>query len=124
MDTRVITEIADYFRDEIKAPIPTNYPFVGEDFNTTRAGIHADGLLKNEEIYNIFDTEELLSRPLRVMVTDKSGMAGIARWLNENIPSIRKGEAEEIGKRHPGVKYIFDWVTKQYENGRTSYNFV
>ena len=120
INTRVITEIAEYFRDEIKASIPSNYPFVGEDFNTTRAGIHADGLLKNEEIYNIFDTEAILNRPLRVMVTDKSGMAGIARWLNENIPSIKDGGAEEIGKRHPGVKYIFDWVMQQYEQGRTT----
>ena len=28
-------------------------PFVGRNFNVTRAGIHADGLLKDEEIYNI-----------------------------------------------------------------------
>ena len=120
MDTRVITEIADYFRNVIKAPVPTNYPFAGEDFNTTRAGIHADGLLKNEEIYNIFDTAAILNRPLRVMVTDKSGMAGIARWLNENVASIRSGAAEEVSKRHPGVKYIYEWVMKQYETGRTT----
>lgn len=35
---------------------PPQTPFVGSNFNVTRAGIHADGLLKNEEIYNIFDT--------------------------------------------------------------------
>ncbi len=120
MDTRVITEIAEYFNNEIKAPIPTNYPFVGADFNTTRAGIHADGLLKNEEIYNIFDTAALLNRPLRVMVTDKSGMAGIARWLNENIPGIVKGNMEKLTKRHPGVKYIYEWVMAQYDRGRTT----
>ena len=120
MDTRVITEIADYFINEIRAPIPSNYPFTGEDFNTTRAGIHADGLLKNEEIYNIFDTAAILNRSLRVMVTDKSGMAGIARWLNENIPTIVDGTMEPVGKRHPGVKYIFDWVMQQYEQGRTT----
>ena len=88
MDTRVITEIAEYFRTEIQAPIPANYPFVGSEFNVTRAGIHADGILKNPEIYNIFDTERILHRPVRVMVTDKSGMAGIAQWINENIPAI------------------------------------
>jgi len=120
MDTKVITEIAEYFKDEIKAPVPTNYPFIGEDFNTTRAGIHADGLLKNEEIYNIFDTEKLLGRPLRVMVTDKSGMAGIARWLNENIDFIRQGKRKPLGKRHPGIKYIYEWVVKQYAQGRTT----
>ncbi|MCH8949342.1 MAG: histone-lysine N-methyltransferase, partial [Chloroflexi bacterium] len=47
----VITEIAEYFREEIGYQIPHPYPFVGRDFNTTRAGIHADGLLKSPEIY-------------------------------------------------------------------------
>jgi citrate (Re)-synthase len=120
MDTRVITEIADYFRDEIKAPIAANYPFVGADFNVTRAGIHADGILKNPEIYNIFDTERLLDRPIRVMVTDKSGMAGIAQWINENIPGVAGHPIEAVSKRHPGVKRINAWVMEQYAQGRTT----
>ena len=44
MDTRVITELADYFTNEIGYQIPNMTPFVGKHFNTTRAGIHADGL--------------------------------------------------------------------------------
>jgi isopropylmalate/homocitrate/citramalate synthase len=120
IDTTVITEIADYFRDVVGAEIPANYPFVGEDFNTTRAGIHADGILKNPEIYNIFDTEKILARPIRTMVTDKSGFAGIARWLNENVPSIKDGTREEVTKRHPGIKHIASWVEEQYAHGRTT----
>lgn len=120
MDTTVITDIAEYYRDNLKADIPANYPFVGSEFNVTRAGIHADGLLKNQEIYNIFDTETLLKRPLRVLVTDKSGMAGIARWLNENIPYILDGKVEPVNKRHSGVKNINDWVAEQYAQGRTT----
>ena len=46
------------------------------DFNVTRAGIHADGLLKNEEIYNCFDTLKLLKRPAGVAITDKSRRRG------------------------------------------------
>ncbi len=120
IDLTVITEIADYFRNEVEANIPANYPFVGEDFNTTRAGIHADGILKNQEIYNIFDTERLLNRPIRTMVTDKSGYAGIARWLNENVPLIRQGKRAEVTKRHPGIKYIVTWVEEEYRGGRTT----
>ena len=118
MNLEVINEIADYYRNEVKANIPRNYPFVGEDFNTTRAGIHADGLLKNEEIYNIFDTKALLNRPLKVMVTDKSGMAGIAHWLNNNVHLIVSGQTEKVSKRHPGVKQINTWVDEQYQQGR------
>ena len=60
VDTTVITDIARYFEKEIGYKIPPNYPFVGADFNVTRAGVHADGLIKCEEIYNIFDTTRIL----------------------------------------------------------------
>ena len=56
MDPTVITEIADFFRKDVGYDIPPMTPFVGRNFNVTKAGIHADGLLKDEEIYNIFNT--------------------------------------------------------------------
>ena len=67
-DTTVITEIAEYYQKELGYHIPEQTPFVGKNFNITRAGIHADGLLKNEEIYNIFDTAKFLNRPAQVAV--------------------------------------------------------
>ena len=82
MDTTVITELAEYYEKEIGYHIPERTPFVGKNFNVTRAGIHADGLLKNEEIYNIFDTDKLLNRPVLVAVSNTSGLAGIAHWMN------------------------------------------
>ncbi|MBF0593366.1 MAG: histone-lysine N-methyltransferase [Candidatus Omnitrophica bacterium] len=117
MDTTVITEIADYFHKEMGIVIPPNYPFVGSAFNTTQAGIHADGVFKNEEIYNIFDTSTLLNRPLRVTVTDKSGLAGVAFWVDTflNLPSDRK-----VDKQHPGIVAIAKWVEEQYRNLRTT----
>jgi len=118
--TEVITEIANYYRDVIRAHIPTNYPFVGAEFNTTRAGIHADGLLKNPEIYNAFDTERILGRKIGVTVTDKSGLAGIAHWLNDYLGVKYFKPGETISKRHPGVRRIYDWVMAQYADGRTT----
>lgn len=82
MDTTVITEMAEYYEKEIGYKLPSRTPFVGKNFNVTRAGIHADGLLKNEEIYNIFDTEKFLNRPVMVAVSNTSGLAGIAHWIN------------------------------------------
>ncbi len=120
IETTVITEIAEYFRQNIRAEIPANYPLVGEEFNTTRAGIHADGLMKNPEIYNIFDTEKILNRPIMVSVTDKSGVAGIAHWLNAHAKELTHGWVEPISKRHPGVRHIYDWVMEQYAQGRTT----
>ena len=73
VDYAVITEIAEYFTERIGHAVPTNFPLVGRDFNVTRAGIHADGLTKSEEIYNCFDTRAILARPPGVAITDKSG---------------------------------------------------
>jgi isopropylmalate/homocitrate/citramalate synthase len=115
IDTTVITDIAQYFRNKIDFKIPANFPFVGSDFNVTRAGVHADGLIKNEEIYNIFDTTKILKRPIVPMVTDKSGKAGIAYWINSHFGLT--GDSA-IDKRHPGISKINKWINEEYEDGR------
>ncbi len=117
MDPTVITEIADYFKTNMGYKIPPMTPFVGKNFNVTRAGIHADGLLKDEEIYNIFDTKKILNRPASVMVSKTSGLAGIAYWMNSNYEL--SGE-NELDKRDPIVAAVKEWVDKEYEDGRTS----
>lgn len=115
MDPTVITEIADYFTKEMNYHIPPMTPFVGEDFNMTRAGIHADGMLKDEEIYNIFDTGAILNRPAGVTVSSTSGAAGIAYWINSHY---RLSGDDMISKRDPMVTEIKKWVDEQYANGR------
>jgi len=117
IDTTAITEMAEYFRREMGFPIPSNYPFVGSEFNSTSAGIHADGMMKNEEIYNIFDTTKILRRPMGVIITDKSGIAGIAHWVNSHL---ELDADKKIDKRHPGLAKIHKWVMEQYEEGRTT----
>ena len=117
MDPTVITQIAEFFQNEIGYSIPPMTPFVGRNFNVTRAGIHADGLLKDEEIYNIFNTEKLLDRPATVAVSKTSGLAGIAYWINQNYRL--RGE-RQLGKRDRLVEQMKDWVDAQYESGRTT----
>lgn len=117
MDTTVITEIADYFKNEIGCDIPPMTPFVGRNFNITRAGIHADGLMKDEEIYNIFNTKKLLNRPAGVAITNTSGLAGIAYWINEKYGLT--GE-KALDKRSPLVLALKGWIDLQYEDGRRS----
>lgn len=110
IDTNVITEIAEYYTEHIGAEIPTFYPFVGKNFNVTRAGIHADGLAKYEHVYNIFNTTKLLGRPPRVAITDKSGVDGVALWVN-NYLSL--GDGEKVSKR--AIAKIARWVRNQYD---------
>lgn len=109
LDTTVITELADYMRS-IGMPIPDNYPFAGRSFNTTRAGIHAGGLRRDERIYNIFDTKALLGKPPRVGITDKSGADGVAIWVNEHF-----GLSADQGLSKIKVHKVARWVIDQYE---------
>ena len=112
----VITEMAEYYERVIGTTLASNYPFVGKDFNTTRAGIHAGGLRKFEQIYNIFDTTALLNRPPRVAITDKSGTDGVALWVNDFL-GLQGEERLTVMK----VAKIQRWVMDQYEKeGRMS----
>lgn len=117
MDTTVITDLARYYEKKIGFKVPPQTPFVGENFNVTKAGIHADGLLKNEEIYNIFDTKKFLKRPPLVSLNQNSGAAGVALWINESYGL--EGE-HRVGKHSPVVKYVKSWIDEQYANGRMS----
>ena len=117
MDTTAITDIAHYYQDVIGYHIPPMTPFVGKNFNVTKAGIHADGLMKDEEIYNIFDTNKFLNRPAGVMITKTAGLAGIAYWINEYF-SLK--DERKIDKHDPLVTSLKEWVDKEYENGRVS----
>jgi isopropylmalate/homocitrate/citramalate synthase len=116
-DTRinyaVITELAEYANKELGFDIPGYYPLVGRNFNVTRAGIHADGLLKNEEIYNCFDTKNLLNRPVGVAITDKAGAAGIKHYIEERYQI-------EIAKHDPRVSEIKDRIDSEYVAERVS----
>jgi len=117
INTRAITEMADYVNSEMDYNIPHHFPFVGENFNVTRAGIHADGIVKHEEIYNIFDTKKILARPIEIAITDKSGKAGIAHWINRHY-SLEDPAA--IDKRHPSISRIYQHVSKKFEEGRVT----
>jgi len=108
-----ITELADYARKELNLEIARNYPLVGSDFNVTRAGIHADGLLKNEEIYNCFDTDKLLGRPVGVAITDKTGAAGIKHWVEARYDIV-------IPKHDARITKIKDRIDAEYAADRVS----
>ena len=97
--------------------MPAQTPFAGANFNVTRAGIHADGLLKNEEIYNIFDTGKFLKRPPLVNINQNSGTAGVAHWLNASYGLT--GD-KQVDKHSPIVTFIKDWIDSEYASGRVA----
>ena len=117
MDPTAITEIARYFRDEMGYDIPPMTPFVGDSFNVTKAGIHADGLMKDEEIYNIFNTRKILGRAPGVAISNTSGLAGIAYWINEHYGLTG---SDMVDKDSEIVVKLKEWVDEMYSGGRTT----
>ncbi|MGR3319545.1 MAG: 2-isopropylmalate synthase [Candidatus Anammoxibacter sp.] len=116
IDTRYITEIADYISKDVGIDIPSNYPLVGNNFNKTRAGIHADGLSKDERVYNIFNTKKLLNKTPQICITDKSGADGVAFWVNQFLGLSGEGRLSKAK-----IAKIAKWVNEQYEvHGRNT----
>ena len=104
-----------HMKKDIGYDIPPMTPYVGQAFNQTRAGIHADGLMKDEEIYTIFDTKKILNKPATVQISKTSGLAGIAYWINQTYGL--EGE-QLLDKRSELVVAMKEWVDQQYEEGR------
>ncbi|MDQ6772544.1 MAG: 2-isopropylmalate synthase [Candidatus Dormibacteraeota bacterium] len=115
MEPKALTEIAELYRS-IGEPIDQRLPFVGQNFNVTRAGIHADGLIKDEEIYNPFDTTALLGRPPGVAVGERSGAAGLLLWLRAHRPDLARG----LGKSDARLRAMQEQVDATFAAGRVT----
>jgi isopropylmalate/homocitrate/citramalate synthase len=114
-DLRVLPEIARYLQEVCGQSIPGNHPLLGREAFSTRAGVHIDGLLKDPETYLSFDPQQVLGRPARVVVSDRSGAAGIAWWINER--RARHG-LPPVSKSDPGVQTVTQALRARYERGR------
>lgn len=117
MNLKVINEIENYFEKELNYCIPAKTPFVGKEFNVTKAGIHADGLLKDEEIYNSFDTGKILGKPPLVAINSYSGISSLAYWINSYFGLKGSSRIQKNDNRLIPVK---DKIDAEYENGRTA----
>ena len=111
LDLAAATEAARVFERDLGYAVPPMTPFVGSQMARTAAGIHADGIRKNEEVYSIFDTGALLGRPLEVAVTDRAGAAGVAFWLARRL-------GREVDKKGPEVTALTEWVRQAFAGGR------
>ncbi len=70
-------------------------------------------MLKNEEIYNCFDTKKLLNRPVSVAITDKAGAAGIKHWIEAKYQI-------EIPKHDARISKVKDKIDAEYSANRVS----
>ena len=117
MDPTAITDLARYFEKELGYDIPPMTPFVGSNINVTRARIHADARMKDAEIYNVFNTEKILNRPAEVSISNTSGLAGIAYWMNTHYSLT--GDAMFTKKDELVIK-MKELIDAKYADGRTT----
>ncbi len=113
----LMSEIADYFKSEFGFEVHHKMPFLGDEANSTRAGIHADGIMKNEEIYHSFDCKSIFNRPMKIVVNQYSGVAGIAGWIN--LYYDLKG-SNCISKKDKRISQIKRLIEKEYKEGRVT----
>ena len=73
--------------------------------------------MKDAEIYNIFDTEKILARAAEVSISNTSGLAGIAYWMNANYGLM--GDAM-LTKQDKIIQLMKEEIDKAYADGRTT----
>ena len=74
-------------------------------------------MLKDEEIYNIFDTAKILNRPASVAVDSRGGTASIAHWINAYF---RLTGEHTIDKTDPLIVEMRSRVDDLYAKGRST----
>ena len=59
----------------------------------------------------------MLNRPIGVAITQTSGLAGIALWINNYF---RLSGSDMIDKKDERVSVIKEWIDAQYQSGRNT----
>ncbi|MEM0005547.1 MAG: 2-isopropylmalate synthase [Ignisphaera sp.] len=91
-----------------------HYPIIGRNAFRTKAGIHADGLLKNPEVYLPFDPIKVVGIPYSVAITPYSGRSAVLLWLRNYLG------LNHLSKDDPRINYIYNEIVELYNrSGRT-----
>ena len=113
INLKALSRIPELF-EKMGLKILDHYPIVGRNAFRTKAGIHADGLLKNPEVYLPFDPMKVLGIPYSVAITPYSGRAAIVIWLRNYLGY------DHISKDDPRVVAIYNEIIELFNrSGRT-----
>jgi 2-isopropylmalate synthase len=93
-------------------PVPANKAIVGANAFAHSSGIHVDGFIKNPLTYEIIRPEDVGSPQSEVILTARTGRAGLKHRLHELGYSLSKDELEQVYQRFLQVadkkKEVFD----------------
>ena len=93
-------------------PVPPNKAIVGTNAFAHSSGIHVDGFIKNPLTYEIIRPEDVGSPKSEVILTARTGRAGLRHRLKELGYTLSKEEIEQIYQRFLQIadrkKEVFD----------------
>ena len=99
IDTREFLRTSHMVADMLGMPVPPNKAVVGANAFSHSSGIHVDGFLKNRETYEIMHPEDVGFRESRVVLTARTGRAGLHDRLKKLGYSLSKEELDHTYQR-------------------------
>lgn len=104
VDTAALYDLAQTVAGSTDVPLAPNKAVVGENAFTHESGIHTDGTLKDEGMYEPYPPE-LVGRERRLVLGKHAGRAGVRAALDEHSIDVSDEELNTIVER---VKAIGD----------------
>jgi D-citramalate synthase len=93
-----IYDLAKQVSHATGVPLPPNKAVVGENAFTHESGIHTDGTLKDDAMYEPYPPETV-GRERRLVLGKHAGAAGVRAALEEHDVSVSEGELKSIVER-------------------------
>ena len=104
MDLTKVYELAQLVANKTGVPLPPNKAVVGQNAFTHESGIHTDGTLKDDAMYEPYPPEKV-GRKRRLALGKHAGRAGVEAALAEHEMEVTDDQLSEVVSR---VKEIGD----------------
>ena len=104
MDLTKIYELSQLVANKTGVPLPANKAVVGQNAFTHESGIHTDGTLKDDSMYEPYPPEKV-GRQRRLALGKHAGRAGVKAALAEHDMEVTDEQLSEVVSR---VKAIGD----------------
>jgi 2-isopropylmalate synthase len=103
IDTRELFRTSRMVADLLGFQVPPNKAVVGGNAFSHSSGIHVDGFLKQRETYEIMRPEDVGMRESRVVLTARTGRAGLRDRLNKLGYPLSEDELNQAYQRFLAV---------------------
>jgi 2-isopropylmalate synthase len=103
VDPRELFRTSRMVADMLGMPVPANKAIIGTNAFSHSSGIHVDGFLKDRETYEIMRPEDVGITESRVVLTARTGRAGLRARLEKLGYELSKPELDAMYQRFLSV---------------------